>query len=624
MAESLPGVISTFTVVGRLVKSVADSLDVGQAPDVVPIVGAEIVFTPDLNPPIYRITSTTPPLTVFQEAIVATTDSDGWLKIAADSARGVVLPYGMDSDLIPSGWTWRVKVSVGGNFPDRIFSVAGFAGGVLDLATLIPVPANPGQDLTQWQSVVNQVMNARDVAVAAAASIGDVEAVNDTAMNNILLDTDSAFRTSLDVLLNSSTPSGGEIGWVVVTTGNETRPPRTHVIWVGTIEPTNMTSADIWFGGSSSGTPTAAPVISTNSPLNGLTVGQVFTQQISASNTPTSWSATGLPAGVTINTSTGLISGTPSGSGTGTATITATNAGGNSSKQFAWTVSASLAAPNITSATLPSLTQGSPVNQSLSNAGGAAASVTIPTGSLPAGLSVSVVSGAVVLSGTPSASGAYSFTVRATNATGSSDKAFSGTIAAAATGPFNIWGASQPWAMSIQSDGGGALRVGNRFYTDRPNGILVRGLRLRNPAGAPSGFLTPAVTAWAIAGDKPSGVVIDTDWLNPTQVKVHNAARTADTWTDILFDTPINLAPRADSTGSTDFVTLAYQIAGGQYYAFAAETTVGNNSVGSSSPTGVHFAEGVFRRSSITTNNGASSLEPDWNWYGIDIIFEVI
>jgi len=53
---------------------------------------------------------------------------------------------------------------------------------------------------------------------------------------------------------------------------------------------------------------------------------------LSATNSPTSWAVTSgsLPAGLTLNTSGGVISGTPTTAGTFTFSITATNAGGTS------------------------------------------------------------------------------------------------------------------------------------------------------------------------------------------------------------------------------------------------------------------------------------------------------
>ena len=81
-----------------------------------------------------------------------------------------------------------------------------------------------------------------------------------------------------------------------------------------------------------------APIItSTNTAIG--TVGQTFTYTINANNTPTSFGATGLPSGLSVNSSTGLISGTPSTSGTSMVTISATNSAGTDSKILAITVS---------------------------------------------------------------------------------------------------------------------------------------------------------------------------------------------------------------------------------------------------------------------------------------------
>jgi hypothetical protein len=73
--------------------------------------------------------------------------------------------------------------------------------------------------------------------------------------------------------------------------------------------------------------PPGSPVIT--SPLSATTtVNQPFTYQITATNTPTSFDATGLPAGLSVDTDTGLINGTPTAVGTFQVTLSATNASG--------------------------------------------------------------------------------------------------------------------------------------------------------------------------------------------------------------------------------------------------------------------------------------------------------
>ena len=71
----------------------------------------------------------------------------------------------------------------------------------------------------------------------------------------------------------------------------------------------------------------AAPVITSATTASG-TVGKTFSYQTAATNTPTSYAATGLPAGLTLSSTTGLISGTPTASGTYSVTLSATNKSG--------------------------------------------------------------------------------------------------------------------------------------------------------------------------------------------------------------------------------------------------------------------------------------------------------
>ncbi len=74
------------------------------------------------------------------------------------------------------------------------------------------------------------------------------------------------------------------------------------------------------------------------------TVGTAVSRQISASDSggaQLTYSATGLPAGLSIDSSSGLISGTPTTAGTSTVTVTATDStGATGGTSFSWTVNA--------------------------------------------------------------------------------------------------------------------------------------------------------------------------------------------------------------------------------------------------------------------------------------------
>jgi hypothetical protein len=183
---------------------------------------------------------------------------------------------------------------------------------------------------------------------------------------------------------------------------------------------------------------TPTPVITTpTGALTDGTVGSSYTFTIAASNSPTSFAiASGsLPSGLTFNTSTGVISGTPTSAGTYSFGIRASNAGGNSST-VSFSITIADAAPVVPVISTPAgdLTSGT-VGASYSTTIAASnnpTSFTIETGSLPSGLTLNTSTG--VISGIPTEAGTYSFDIHASNADGNSPTvSFSITIADAAS-----------------------------------------------------------------------------------------------------------------------------------------------------------------------------------------------
>ncbi len=158
----------------------------------------------------------------------------------------------------------------------------------------------------------------------------------------------------------------------------------------------------------------AAPVISSPATASGVN-GSAFTYSITATNSPTSFGAAGLPVGLTVNTGTGVISGAPSVTGTFSATISATNVTGTGSQGLTITITAPTVSPTITSSAPANGTTGSAYSHSFTATGTTPITWSISSGAAPTGLTLNGSSG--ILSGTPTATGSFSFVVQAANGT---------------------------------------------------------------------------------------------------------------------------------------------------------------------------------------------------------------
>lgn len=253
------------------------------------------------------------------------------------------------------------------------------------------------------------------------------------------------------------------------------------------------------------------PVISSAGTASGVT-GTAFTYAITASNSPTSFSATGLPPGLTLNTATGVISGTPTSPGTFNATITASNSAGSDTDPLVITIG--LGAPAITSAATAGGGIGVPFSYQIT-------ATNNPTSfgatGLPPGLSVNASTGLV--SGTPSVSGTFNATISATNATATATQALTITLGlgvpVVTSGTTASGGTGAPFLYQIT-----ATNVPTSYgATGLPAGLAVNaatGLITGAPSAA--GTFSANVSATNSSGTGTLALTINVTQLPPTVV----------------------------------------------------------------------------------------------------------
>jgi protocatechuate 3,4-dioxygenase beta subunit len=240
------------------------------------------------------------------------------------------------------------------------------------------------------------------------------------------------------------------------------------------------------------------PVLSFASITNTATVGVAYSSTATASNGTAPYaytvSAGSLPAGLALNPSNGLISGTPISAGVSSFTVAVTD-GNNCPGSQAYTITTSCPTITVTPTTLANATVGTAYSQatafSATTAG--STSLTWTASNVPAGMTFDTSTR--MLTGTPTSAGSGNITVTATDpylCTGSVIVPFTrvcpGLSISPASLPFGYAGAS--YSTTVTASGG------NPPYTYVvSSGTLPSGLVLDSSTGAING--TPSVASSA-------------------------------------------------------------------------------------------------------------------------------
>jgi hypothetical protein len=213
-------------------------------------------------------------------------------------------------------------------------------------------------------------------------------------------------------IATGSLPAGLSLN---ATTGAITGTPSTLSTYNFTVKATNVFASTGVTIATASVTVTARPTF-TDSTINPRgSISNLYTSEVSAIGSPSptySVSAGSLPDGISLNTSTGQLSGTPVTTGDFSFTITATNTYGSSSTS---TLSIQVGVgPGVSIEQMPQRGYiGVPVNISATSSGFPTPTFALASGTLPPGVTLNSLTG--TLSGIPNTAGSFTFTINASN-----------------------------------------------------------------------------------------------------------------------------------------------------------------------------------------------------------------
>ncbi len=280
---------------------------------------------------------------------------------------------------------------------------------------------------------------------------------------------------------------------------------------------------------------------------------------------PYIWTITAgtLPAGVTLDSASGLLSGTPTAAGTSNFTVTVTDVNGAAASET--TSITVIAAPAVAFTPPPGEVGVAYTAQPTASGGTSPYTWTVSAGTLPAGLAIDPGTGAIT--GTPTAASAASVTIRATDAVGgTATQARTITIVLAPT----LTGTLPAGQLSVPYSSGFTVNDGiGPFVWSISSGTLPAGLSISTSTG----LITGTATA---TGSFPITVLV-TDAKNSTTSRSGTITVTANP--AVTFTPPtgeVGIAYTAQPTAAGGTAPYTWAVSGGTLPAgLSLNTTTG-------------------------------------------------
>ena len=430
--------------------------------------------------------------------------------------------------------------------------------------------------------------------------------------------------TAITTLSNSATDtqSGATLTWSATglpsglsinpSTGSVTGTPTAPCSCSVTVVATDGAgfSGTASFAWTVTNTVVVAPQADTSSPSGTAVAPLTNSATDSQSGSTLTWSATGLPVGLSIDPASGTVTGTPTTGGVFPVVVTATDGSGFSdSTSFSWTVTNTVVISGPGDQTAPSGTAVSPVPVTATDTS-STATISFSATGLPVGLSIDPTTGTI--SGTPTTACSCSVTVTAADGSGASDSTtFTWTItnAVVISGPgdqTDVSGSSITPVTTGATDGSSTATI-SFSATGLPVGLSIDPTT-GTISGTPTTACSCSVTVTATDSSAASSSTTFTWTITNVITTPAIGDQSSDSGTPI---TPLGLG----STDSSSTATIAYADGGSLPPGLAIDPVSG-------SITGTPTTAGTYPVTITATDSAGFSATASFNWTVTNVVSE--